>query len=151
MTCVLKLQFITLPGTKTSDIKADVLSGSLRQLLMVFKFKLIMWFQNYLASSGMQIRKQSKSWTAMDVTMFYELWIFEVCLTSWKMTLVIKNPPANAGIIRDAGSIPRFGMMPWRKAWQPTPVFLPGESHGQRSLAGYSPWSHKELDTTEST
>ena len=55
------------------------------------------------------------------------------------MTLVIKNPPANAGIIRDAGSIPRFGMMPWRKAWQPTPVFLPGESHGQRSLAGYSP------------
>ena len=33
--------------------------------------------------------------------------------------------------------------------WQPTPVFLPGESHGQRSLAGYSPWGHKELDTTE--
>ena len=34
---------------------------------------------------------------------------------------------------------------------QPTPVFLPGESHGQRSLAGYSPWSHKEKDTTEAT
>ena len=40
---------------------------------------------------------------------------------------------------------------PWRKAWQPTPVFLPGESHGQRSLAGYSPQCHKELDTTEVT
>ena len=38
---------------------------------------------------------------------------------------------------------------PWRKAWQPTPVFLPGESHGQRSLAGYSLWGHEELDTTE--
>ena len=37
----------------------------------------------------------------------------------------------------------------WRKEWQPTPVFLPGEFHGQRSLTGYSPWSHKELDTTE--
>ena len=36
-----------------------------------------------------------------------------------------------------------------RRAWQPTPVFLPGESHGQRSLAGYSPWGHKEADTTE--
>ena len=36
-----------------------------------------------------------------------------------------------------------------RRAWQPTPVFLPGESHGQRSLAGYSPWNRKELDTTE--
>ena len=37
----------------------------------------------------------------------------------------------------------------WRRAWQPTPVFLPGEFHGQRSLAGYSPRGHKELDTTE--
>ena len=33
--------------------------------------------------------------------------------------------------------------------WQPTPVFLPGKSHGQRSLAGYNPWSHRESDTTE--
>ena len=37
----------------------------------------------------------------------------------------------------------------WRKAWQPTPVFLPGESHGQRTLAEYSPWGCKELDTTQ--
>ena len=37
----------------------------------------------------------------------------------------------------------------WRREGQPTPVFLPGESHGMRSLAGYSPWSHKEWDTTE--
>ena len=40
---------------------------------------------------------------------------------------------------------------PWRRAWQPTPVFLPEESPGQRSLAGYSPWGHKESDTTEHT
>ena len=40
---------------------------------------------------------------------------------------------------------------PWRRAWQSTPVFLPGESHGQRSLVGYSPWGHKEPDTTEVT
>ena len=38
---------------------------------------------------------------------------------------------------------------PWRREWQPAPVFLPGEFHGQRSLAGYSPQGHKELDTTE--
>ena len=37
----------------------------------------------------------------------------------------------------------------WRREWQPIPVFLPGKSHGQRSLAGYSPWGHKELDTIE--
>ena len=39
--------------------------------------------------------------------------------------------------------------IPWRREWQPTPVLLPGEFHGQRSLAGYSPWDHKESDTTE--
>ena len=38
---------------------------------------------------------------------------------------------------------------PWRRTWQPTPALLPGESHGQRSLAGYSPQGHKESDTTE--
>ena len=37
----------------------------------------------------------------------------------------------------------------WRRAWQPTPVFLPGKSHGQRSLTGCSPWGHKESDTTK--
>ena len=39
--------------------------------------------------------------------------------------------------------------IPWRRAWLPIPGFLPEKSHGQRSLAGYSPWGHKELDTTE--
>ena len=39
------------------------------------------------------------------------------------------------------------GKIPWRRKWQPTPVFLPGESQGQRSLAGYSPWGHKKSDT----
>ena len=41
------------------------------------------------------------------------------------------------------------GKIPWRRAWQPTPVFLPGESHGQRSLVGCSSWGHTELDITE--
>ena len=44
----------------------------------------------------------------------------------------------------------RVRKMPWRRAWQPTLVFLPRESHGQ-SLLGYSPWGHTELDTTEMT
>ena len=44
---------------------------------------------------------------------------------------------------------PRVGKIPWRREWPPNPVFLPGKSHGQRSLGGYSPWRCKELDTTE--
>ena len=59
---------------------------------------------------------------------------------------MIKNPPANAGDIRDVGLIPQSGRSPGS-----TPVFLPGESHGQRSLVGYRPWGHKELDMTEAT
>ena len=44
---------------------------------------------------------------------------------------------------------PWAGKIPWRRAWQPTPVFLPGDSHAQRSLGGYSPWGPKEPDPTE--
>ena len=43
----------------------------------------------------------------------------------------------------DLGSIPGLGRSPWRMQWLPTPVFLPGEFHGQRSLAGYSSWGRK--------
>ena len=54
---------------------------------------------------------------------------------------VVKNPPANSG---DVGSIPGLGKSPGGgRAWQPTPVFLPGKPHGQRSPVGYSPWSPK--------
>ena len=50
---------------------------------------------------------------------------------------------------RDSGSVLGSGRSPWRRDWQLTPVFLPGKSHGQRSLSGYRPWGHKEWDTTE--
>ena len=46
-------------------------------------------------------------------------------------------------------NLPKPQFSHWK--WQPTPVFLPGKSHGQESLAGYSPWGHKELETTEAT
>ena len=67
------------------------------------------------------------------------------------MTLAVKNPPASAGDVRDTSSIPGSGRFPWRRARPPTPVFLPGESPGQRSLEGYSPRSPKESDTAEVT
>ena len=50
--------------------------------------------------------------------------------------------------MQETGFDPWVGKIPWRRKWQPSPVFLPGKSHGQRSLAGYSPWSCKELDMT---
>ena len=50
---------------------------------------------------------------------------------------------------RRSGFHPWVRKIPWRRKWQPTPVLLPGEFHEQWSLAGYSPWGHKESDTTE--
>ena len=50
---------------------------------------------------------------------------------------------------RRSGFNPWVGKIPWRRKWQPTPVSLPGKFHGRRSLAGYSPWGHKESDMTE--
>ena len=57
-----------------------------------------------------------------------------------------KESACNAGAW---GLIPGSGQFPWRREWLLTPVFLPGESHGQRSLVGYSPWGRKKLDMIE--
>ena len=81
-------------------------------------------------------------------TMFY---VQDFNLSKWEVFLqckmhmalggsVSKESTCNAG---DAGLIPCVGKIPWKRKWQPTPVFLPGESHGQRSLAGYRPWVAK--------
>ena len=64
---------------------------------------------------------------------------------------IIKFPGGSAGKESACMQKPRFdpwvGMIPWRREWQPTSVFLPGEFHDQRSLAGYNPWGCKKLDT----
>ena len=62
-----------------------------------------------------------------------------------------KAPPYQCRRHKRCCFIPWVRKIPWRRAWQPTPVFLPRESHGQRSLAGYSPQSRKGSDMTEYT
>ena len=58
---------------------------------------------------------------------------------------MLKNPPA----MQETWLQSLGWKIPWRRAWQPTQVFLPGEPRGQRSLVGYSPWGLKESDVTE--
>ena len=55
----------------------------------------------------------------------------------------------NVRVLQEIWIDPWVGKIPWRRTWQPNPVFLPGEFHGQRSLVGYHLWVHKESDTTE--
>ena len=68
---------------------------------------------------------------------------FPAQFVSWyhwasQVVLAVKNPSANAGGIRDVVH-PWVGKIPWGRAWQPTPVFLPGKPYGQQRLVGYSP------------
>ena len=64
---------------------------------------------------------------------------------------MVKKPPANTGDVRDSGSIPGSGRFPGGRYGNPTQGFLPGKSHGQRRLVGYSPQGLKELDKSEAT
>ena len=68
---------------------------------------------------------------------------------AFQVALVVKNPPANAGDLRDAGLIP--GQEDPLEEGMANPLQYSGESHGQRSLVGYNPWGHKESDMTEAT
>ena len=66
----------------------------------------------------------------------------------WSGSLETRLPIGSGSACQtgDSSSIPGLGRFPWKREWLPTPVFLPGEFHGQRSLAGYSPWGFKESD-----
>ena len=73
---------------------------------------------------------------------WYHLHIWGCWYFSWQSWIRL--------VIHPGWHLPWYTLMiPWRRKWQPTPVFLPGKSHGQRRLAGYSPWGCKELDMTE--
>ena len=69
-------------------------------------------------------------------------WNFKRCKA---VALMIKNLPA----VQETKFDPWVGKIPWRRKQLPTPIFLPGEFHGEKSLEGYSPWGCKELDMTE--
>ena len=86
-----------------------------------------------------------------DGTILKLTWQTSASLTgASQVALVVKNLPANAGGMT-SGFSPWVGKVPWGRKWQPAPVFLPRESHGPRSLAGYSPQGGKESGMTEAT
>ena len=63
--------------------------------------------------------------------------------------IVVKNLPVMPETCRKCRFDPWVRKVPWRRVWPPTPVFLPGNPHGQRCLVGYSPWGCKESDVTK--
>ena len=108
-------------NTKIKSVSSQFLPAK-RRLSLSF----CQW-EGYLLVSGIPIFQVS----------YDRLWVSQVAL-------VVKNPPANAGDVRDVGSIPGWGRCPGGGNGNSL-QFLPGESHGQRSLVGYSPWGHKRV------
>ena len=91
------------------------------------------------------------------ITAHWQQWLvlscgFRLISTSHlQFLLLIKLYMGYHRVTFTGSSYPLFRKKHWRRKWQPTPVFLPGESHGQRSLAGYSPGGQTESDTHEAT
>ena len=86
--------------------------------------------------------------------MSYKAWFLD---HKFKLDHILENTPGSASGKESACQCkrlrfdPRVRKIPWRRKWQPTAVFLPGESHRPRNLTGCSPWGHEELDATEAT
>ena len=111
-------------------------------------------FMIYFTKHNVQDRPHCWKWqNFILITEKYTTSLFSIhvmLLLTSQVVLGIKNLPANMRCKR-LWFNPLLGKIPWRRAWQSTPVSMPGESHEQRTLVGYSPWGLKEMDTIEST
>ena len=122
---------INVPNDRKSANQVDKLPGV--SILTKNKKK------NFIFYTGLSLTDE------IQTTWKQSLWIhlFMCMCVGFPGVLVVMNPSAKEADIRDEGLILIKGLgwkIPWGWAWQPTPVCLPGESHGQRSLVGYSPW-----------
>ena len=82
---------------------------------------------------------------------FHALKVYDLFIKFYSLLTLVAQMVKRLPTMQEAGFNPWVGKIPWRRKWQPTPVPLPGKSHGQRSLVGYSPWGRKESDPTEET
>ena len=115
----------------------------------------VVWFQedwdHFWAGEGVRIWHLISPVSEFRMSDSWPLFYFKTLLALLIGGASGKEPGCQCRRSKRRGLDPWIGKIPWRRARQPTPVFLPGQSHGQRSLAGYSPQSHKESDATEAT
>ena len=104
-----------------------------------------------LQSTGSRVHRLQQLWHVGSVVAAPRLWSTDLVVVAHRLSCCVA-----CGIFLDQGSDvcllgQQVDSLPvrkifWRRKWQPTPIFLPGKYHGQRSLAGYSPWSRKKSD-----
>ena len=127
------------PSLKTlTQERKDMHFRNFESLLLGSITALSLWLlENHWSATG--------QWAYNYVCTLLKVFAFPLQLLASLVAQMVNYLP----IMQRPGFDPWVGKIPWRKEWQPTPVFLPGESHGQRNLASYSPWGHKESDMTE--
>ena len=110
-----------------------------------------MWYRwNQQNHNGPYKRKARRSeWRGGDMMMRVEIRVSHRSRKGLPRWLSGKESGCQCSRHKRCRYDPWVGKIPWKRKWQHTPVFLPGEFHGQRSQVGCSPWGHKELDTTE--
>ena len=113
----------------------------------------VLWLNYYSDGRHMVIFLSQCLGKAFSSYLFIHFLVY-INMDSWIFILLVETYPQLglsrwlSGKERRRGFDPWVRKIPWRKKWQHTPVFLPGESHGQRSLVGYGPWGPKESDMT---
>ena len=126
-----------------------VLQGIIQQSIKTILLNESEWFASIVRN-----RKHSQEAFMVHVLVFILTWIIP-SLISGNIVLCRclsdKESACQCRRHRRHRFDPWVGKIPWSRKWQSTPVFLPGKSHGQKSLVGYSPWGHKELDMTDHT
>ena len=110
-------------------------------------YKYFLWLLYEFKSQNLPFLGE-KEHIKLYVCMFFEkIWIYWAS----QVALVVKNLPAQSRRRNRHGLNPWVRKTPWRRVWQPPPVFFLENPHGPRNLEGYSPWGHKQSDRTEAT
>ena len=134
--------FLSQPHIKTSTGGEVIRNPEHKPEKAIFLIALSMVnIENLLISHTILENMNSLSWVYINCGLIVH------CSPTWRKENVIWSGLSLQW--RRPGINPWVGKIPWRTKWLPTPVFVPGEFHGQRSLAGYSPWGRKELDMTD--
>ena len=119
----------------SSEMCLNIVSSNTTPRPLIFPF--------WTPTSGLDLFIESSALTTLSYFLSSHLFILHA---RW---LSGKEPTCWCRTQKRCGLDPWVGEIPWRRAWQPTQGFLPGESNGQRSLVGYGPKGHKESDMTE--
>ena len=135
---------------------ANLLRPNDTKWMQTYEQALLRFTESHLLEES-YIRNVSKNWHTSKHLWFTINWSFPGGARGKEHTCQCRqckrhrsNPLSREDTL-EKGVATHSSILAWRRVWQPTPVFLPGEFHGQRSLQGYSPWVHHESDMTEVT